>query len=115
MLTYLSVYLVAAVLLFQGVNLLWEQSTPTSIVPGEVRPAAQPASRWGGYLVGFGALLTVAALFSHAYDWLVSTLVPLRNLGLVSMALYGLWLVFGRQVNYLPAAPVAGETHGHGH
>jgi len=40
--------------------------------------------------------------------------VPLRNLGFAGVAVYGLWLIFGRKIDYTPAAP-AREAHGHGH
>jgi hypothetical protein len=113
MLVYVSVYVLAAVLIFQGVNLLGEQTAPTNVVPPEVRPAAVPASRWGGYLAAYGALLALVALLSHGYGWLFSALAPLRNLGFASMAVYGLWLVFGAKVNYSPARAAAGEAHGH--
>ena len=114
MLSYIFVYLLAAVLMFQGVNLLGEQSVPTVVVPGEVRPASVPASRWGGYLVAFGALLAGAALSSLVCPWLAGALPALRNLGFISMAVYGLWLVFGRKVDYTPQPP-SREAHGHGH
>lgn len=114
MLVYLFVYVLAAVMIFQGVNLLGEQTGPTNVVPDEVRPAGAQASRWGGYLVAFGSLLALIALLSHAYGWLAGTLAPLRNLGFASMAFYGLWLVFGRKVDYTPA-PAAKEAHGHSH
>ena len=55
MFTYLSVYVLAAILLFQGINLLGELEAPTGVVPPEVRPAAAPGARWGGYLVACGA------------------------------------------------------------
>ena len=114
MLLHLSVYVMAAVLLFQGVNLLGEQNSPTGVVPPEVRPAAIPALRWGGFLVTYGALLALTGLLSHGYGWLAGALAPLRNLGAVAMAVYGLWLVFGRKVDYTPA-PVVHAQDGHGH
>jgi len=113
MLVYISVYVLAAVLIFQGVNLLGEQAGPTSVVPPEVRPAAASASRWGGCLAGYGTLLAMAALLSHSYEWLSGAIVPMRNLGFAIMAVYGLWLVFGRRVDYTPARPAAGDAHGH--
>jgi len=111
MLVYVSVYVLAAVLIFQGVNLLGEQTAPTNVVPPEVRPAAAAASRWGGYLAAYGALLALLALFSHVCPWLFSALAPLRNLGFAAMAVYGLWLVFGRKVDYLPAKGQEAPAH----
>jgi hypothetical protein len=112
MLVYLFVYVLAAVLVFQGTNLLGELDSPTAVVPAEVRLTSAMASRWGGYLVTFGALLAVMGLLSHVYPELFGTVVFLRDLGLASAAIYGLWLVFGRKVDYLPAPP-SGEAHGH--
>jgi hypothetical protein len=115
MFLYISVYVLAAVMLFQGVNLLVEQGAPTGVVPPEVRPAGAAASRWGSYLAVFGAVLAVLGILSHAYAWLAVVLDPLRNLGFASVAAYGLWLVFGRKVNYLPAPSSHGGDHGHAH
>jgi hypothetical protein len=115
MFLYVSVYVLAAVMLFQGVNLLVEQGAPTGVVPPEVRPADAPASRWGSYLAVFGAVLAVVGILSHAYGWLATVLAPLRNLGFASVAAYGLWLVFGRKVNYLPAPGNGDAGHGHAH
>jgi len=114
MLVYLSVYLLAAVMIFQGVNLLGEQRSPTSVVPPEVRPAAVPAARWGVFLTTYGSALAALAIMSHGWVLLAGALAPLRNLGFAGVAVYGLWLVFGRKIDYTPAAP-AREAHGHSH
>jgi hypothetical protein len=112
MLLHLFVYLLAAVLLFQGVNLLGEQRSATGVIPPEVRPAAVPAARWGRGLTTCGVVLAAAGLGSHVCPWLAGVLVPLRNLGFAIMAVYGLWLVFGRKVDYRPAAP-SQAAHSH--
>jgi hypothetical protein len=114
MLVYVFVYVLAAILIFQGVNLLVEPNAPAKVVPPEVLPAAAPASRWGRFLVCYGSLLAVVAIISHGTPQLFSALVPMRNLGLALVAVYGLWLVFGRKVDYTPAKP-AQEAHGHSH
>ena len=114
MLVYLSVYLLAAVMIFQGVNLLDELRNPTNVVPDEVRPAAVPASRWGVFLTTYGSALAALAIMSHGCVWLAGVLVPLRNLGFAGAAVYGLWLVIGRKIDYTPAAPAL-EAHGHSH
>jgi hypothetical protein len=112
MLVYISVYVLAAVLIFQGVNLLGEQSTPTRVIPPEVRPGNAAAFRWGSYLVTFGAVLAAVAIMSHGCSWLARILVGLRNLGFASVAVYGLWLVFGRKIDYSPAPPTR-DAHSH--
>jgi len=114
MLVYLFVYVLAAVMLFQGVNLLVEPGSEDKVVPPEVSPAPASASRWGGFLVACGAVLAVAGILSHLVPALEVVLVPLRNLGFVALAVYGLRLVFGGKVDYTPAPP-AEEAHGHGH
>lgn len=114
MLFYLFFYLLAAVLIFQGVNLLREQTEPAKLVPLEVRPAALPAVRWGRYLATCGSVLALAGVGSQIWDGLAVLLVPLRLLGFASVAGYGLWLVLGRKVDYRPA-PVAQDAHGHSH
>ncbi|MDR3673311.1 MAG: hypothetical protein P4L36_20865 [Holophaga sp.] len=114
MLVYVFVYVLASVLIFQGVNLLVERNAPAKVVPPEVRPAEVPASYWGRFLVFYGALLAVVAIISHSHPQLFRALVPMRNLGLAFLAVYGLWLVFGRKVDYSPAPP-SQEAHGHSH
>ena len=114
MLAYLFLYILAAVMIFQGVNLLVERTAAARLVPPELRPGPLSASRWGTFLVSAGAILALAGLLSHRYEFLVPALMPLRNLGLAILAVYGLWLVFGRKVDYRPAAP-GPDAHGHGH
>jgi hypothetical protein len=113
MLFYISLYVLAAVLLFQGVHALGELSAPMGVVPAEVRTNPARAGFWGGFLVVYGSVTILAGLVSHFNDWLVPALAPLRGLGLVVLALYGLWLVFGRKVDYTPAPVAAGAGHDH--
>jgi hypothetical protein len=115
MLFHMFIFVLAAVLVFQGVNLLVERSAPSNVVPAEVRPTAPASKGWGSLLVAYGVLLALAALLSLSYPGLAGVLAPMRNLGFGILAGYGLWLVFGRKVNYTPARPAAGEAHGHGH
>ena len=113
MLFYISLYLLAAVLLFQGVHALGEQSAPMGVVPAEVRTNSTQASFFGGFLVVFGSVLILAGLVSHFDDWVLPALAPLRGLGFTLLAVYGLWLVFGRKVDYTPAKVEAGAGHAH--
>jgi hypothetical protein len=113
MLLYMFLFLVAAVLLFQGVNLLGEQRSPTTVIPPEVRLASGTARRVGATLATVGAVLALAALSSYLCPWLARNLVSLRSLGCVTLAVYGLWLVFSRKIDYTPApaAPAQGHSH----
>jgi hypothetical protein len=112
MLFYISFYVLAAVLIFQGTQLLGELSAPMGVVPAEVKPAPSPASRWGGFLVTYGAAMVITGLLSHGYEYFEGSLGLLRGFGVAIEAGYGLWLVFGRKVDYTPA-PVAADAHGH--
>jgi hypothetical protein len=114
MLVYMSVYILAAVLIFQGANLLVETSEPTKVVPPEVRQPAAAASPWGGALVACGVALVLAGLLSHAYGGLKAVLV-LRDIGFLLEIGYGSWLVLSRKVDYTPAPVAHGDAHGHGH
>jgi len=113
MLFHISLYVLAAVLLFQGVHALGEQGTPMGVVPDEVRTQGGQAGFWGGFLTVYGSVMILAGLLSCAYDAFVPALGPLRGFGFGVLAVYGLWLVFGRKVDYTPA-PVA-QAAGHDH
>ena len=114
MLSFISLYVLAAILIFQGSQLLGELAGhPVSAVPDEVQPAPVSAARWGGFLLTFGAAMALVGLLSHAYDWFDGSLGLLRGTGLAVEALFGLWLVFGRKVDYLPTAAEAAPAPGH--
>ena len=113
MLFYLFLYVLAAVLLFQGVHALGELRAPMGVVPAEVRTNAGQAGFWGGFLTVYGAVLVVAGLASHGCEAFVPALGPLRGFGFAVLAAYGLWLVFGRKVDYTPAPVAQGAGHDH--
>ena len=115
MLFYLSFYLLAAVLLFQGVHALGEQTTPMGVVPAEVKTDSVRTSLCGGLLAAYGSLLALVGLLSHFNPWFVGALSPLRAIGFIAVALYGLFLVFGRKVDYTPAPVQATAGHDHHH
>lgn len=102
MLFYLFLYLLAAVLVFQGVQLLGELHAPMGVVPVEVQPDPLKAARVGGFLTAMGGVLGLVGLLSHSCPWFVGAVGPLRILGFLTLAGYGLWLVFGRTVAYTP-------------
>jgi len=113
MFPYLFLFLVAAILLFQGLQLLGAPVTPVGVVPPEVIPAPVAARRWGVALTTAGTLMALLGLASPFLDGWSAALVPARGLGLALMGLFGLWLVFGRKVDYRPAtgAPASPAHH----
>ena len=111
MLFYLSLYVLATVLIFQGTQMLGELAGPLSIVPPEVKPDSTWAARWGGFLVTYGAAMAVTAVLSHCYDWFQGSLGLLRGFGVGIEILFGLWLVFGRKVDYIPAPSAEAPAH----
>lgn len=114
MLFYITFYVLAAILLFQGAQLLGELAGhPLNAVPAEVKPTSPLASRWGGLLVAYGIAMAAVGLLSHAYEWLHGALTLLRGVAVGLEVVYGLWLVFGRKVEYVPAPVTSDEAHGH--
>ena len=111
MLFYLSFYVLAAILIFQGTQMLGELSGPLSVVPAETKPAPSPAARFGGFLLTYGAAMVLTGLLSHEFDWFQGSLALLRGAGVAVEAVFGLWLVFGRKVDYTPAP--SQEAHAH--
>ena len=81
--------------------------------------STQLLSQYGYLAVFIGCLLEgetvliLAGLVSHFDDWVLPALAPLRGLGFTLLAVYGLWLVFGRKVDYTPAKVEAGAGHAH--
>lgn len=113
MLLYLFAYLTAAILVFQGTQVLGEQREPLGVVPGEVAQEPGRAGVWGGFLVTAGALSIAFALLSHGFFPLRPFVARVLGLDLLVMAAYGFYVIFlNRKVAYLgkPAA-----DHGHGH
>lgn len=115
MLFYAFFYLVAALLLFQGVHLLGEQRDPMGVVPAELALPAGAARVWGRLLVGVGLVGLVCGLVSHGLTPWVSrqVLTCLEVAEWLLMGIYGFWLVFiAKRVHY---AGVAAAPTNHGH
>jgi hypothetical protein len=114
MLFYISLYVLAALLVFQGLQLLGEiNGQSINLVPAEVKPTPSPAARWGGFLIAYGGAMAASGLLSHGYEWFQGSLSLLRGFGVAVEAIYGAWLIFGRKVDYTPAPVSAGDAHGH--
>ena len=112
LLFYISLYVLAVVLIFQGSQLLGELAGhPLNAVPEEVRPAPGGSARWGGFLLTYGAAMAVTALLSHGFDWFQGSLGLLRGFGVAVEAVFGLWLLFGRKVDYTPAPGTVAPVH----
>lgn len=113
MLLYLFFYLSAAILMFQGTQLLGEQREPLGVVPTEVAQDPSRAGVWGGFLLTVGALSIAFGLWGHFSPVLRLYLDRVLALDLLVMLAYGIYVIFfNRKVDYLgkPAA-----DHGHGH
>jgi hypothetical protein len=105
-------YLLAAVLIFQGLHFYGEQTQPLGTVPEEVGQEKASSGVWGGYLATYGGLMVVCGLLSHYYAFFGPALGPLRAIGLLSLVLFGAWVVFmGRRIEFLGTA--AEPDHGH--
>lgn len=112
LLAYISLYVLAVVLIFQGSQLLGELAGhPLNAVPEEVRPSPSWSARWGGFLITYGVAMLLTGLLSHGYDWFQGSLGLLRGFGVAVEAVFGLWLVFGRTVDYTPAPGPAAPAH----
>lgn len=112
MLFYIFYYVLAMILVFQGLHLASEITSPFGTLPEEVGQAPTPSLRWGGFMVTYGGLCVVIGLFSHAYDYFGSALLPLFAIGAVILGVFSAWVVFmARKVVYM-GEPSA--EHGHG-
>jgi len=113
LLSYTFFYLVAAVLVFQGMHAFGEQSEPMGVVPEEVAQEPGKARLRGGILAAYGYLCLTLGLFGHAYPGLQPILPRLMALGLGLMVVYGIYIVFfNRKVAYLG---VSAEPAHHDH
>ncbi len=101
------------VLVFLGTHIAGEVKTPLGTLPEEVGQAPVAAARWGILLIGvgfFGAALGLLGFRSPA----VAAIRPaMFILGLGTLALYGLWVIFlGRKPEFIGKAAPA-DDHGH--
>lgn len=111
MLFYVFYYTLAAVMIFQGVQLLGEKAEPLGIVPAEVVQHDRFHSFWGWVLVGLGAFAAALGLLSHAVPGAVPILKVVLWEGLGTIALFGLAVVFGgRKIGFI-GKPTATDGH----
>lgn len=109
-------YLLAAVLIFQGLHFYGEQTQPLGTVPEEVAQPRPASERWGGYLVTYGTLMVGCGLISHWYRFFAPALGPICFIGVLSLILFGVWVVFmGRTIEYLGTPAEDDHSHDHAH
>jgi len=102
MLFYVFYYVLASVMVFQGVQLLGERKEPLGIVPEEVVQHDRFHSFWGWYLVVFGLAAGVVGLLSHAFPGAERLLKVFLWEGLGSVVLFGLAVIFGgRKIGFM--------------
>jgi len=94
MLTYVFLFIVASVLLFQGVQLLGEIKNPLGVVPVEVVLPEKSARRWGERLIGFGGFTLIIGFLSFRYPTLTQYLVPVIIIDGCALAVFASHLVF---------------------
>ena len=114
MLLYLQHYLLASVLLFQGLHLFQETEAPLGTVPEEVAQDPAPSQKWGAFLITWSVIALATGILSHSYDWFVSAIAPMRNVGFVILAVYAIWVVFsGRTVEFIGQPTLDDHHQGH--
>lgn len=106
-------FILCTVLIFQGLHLASEVKSPLGTLPEEVGQAPRPSYAWGSYLMGFGVLAALLGLLGFAWPLFVPMRKVLFTLGLVSLALFGLWVIFlGRKAEFM-GVPAVSDDHGH--
>ncbi len=114
LLFYVFYYVLASILLFQGLHFASEITAPLGTLPEEVGQAPTPSLRWGSFLVAYGTLSLVIGLLSHQYEYFGSALRPIAAIGVLAVSVFGLWIIFkGRSVVYLAEPPGDQSDHGH--
>jgi len=94
MLTYVFVFLVGSVLLFQGLHLHGEAVGPMGVVPAERALPEGAARRWGERLLGFGGLTLLMGLLSFPFGKLTDYLLPILVIDGCALAAFALYLIF---------------------
>jgi hypothetical protein len=111
MLTYVFLFLVASVMLFQGIQLLGEQTDPLGVVPEEVALPENAARRWGERLVGFGVLSTLLGLLSFSIPSLFQYLMPTIIVNGLALGVFALYLIFFAPKVEFIGKPTPGDDH----
>lgn len=107
-------FILFVVLIFQGSHLAGEVKTPLGTLPEEVGQSPVAAARWGVLLITGGFLGSVVGLLGFRFPSLAALRPAFSALGLLVLALYGLWIIFlGRKAEFI-GKPAVADDHGHG-
>jgi ABC-type nickel/cobalt efflux system permease component RcnA len=108
-------FLLFLVLIFQGTHVAGEIKTPLGTLPEEVAQNPVAAARWGILLIAVGLLGSALGLLGFRSSTLAAARPGLLLVGLVVLALYGVWVIFlGRKPEFI-GKPAVADDHGHGH
>jgi len=105
-------FILFVVLLFQGTHVAGEVKTPLGTLPEEVSQNPVAAARWGIILIVVGFFGSIMGLLGFRYPALAALRPACFGMGVATLALYGLWVIFlGRKAEFMgqPAA----DDHGH--
>ena len=108
-------FILFTVLVFQGTHVAGEVRMPLGTLPEEVSQSPVAAARWGVILILAGFLGAILGLLGFRSPAIAALRPAVFGLGLVLLALYGLWIIFlGRKPEFM-GKPAVADDHGHGH
>jgi hypothetical protein len=111
MLTYVFLFIIASVLIFQGSQLIGEIKDPLGVVPTEVALPEKAARRWGERLIGFGCVTMLIGFLSYLIPSLFDLFLPVMAIDVLALGLFKLYLIFvGPRVDYI-GKPTEGGHH----
>lgn len=116
MLFLVHYFLLAAILVFQGLHILGEQKEPLGTLPEEVGLPAPKSFAWGAFLMTWGGLALVLGLMGFRWDYFVPMRQAILGLGWLILVVYAAWVIFAaRRIQYMGTRSAEAGDHGHGH
>jgi hypothetical protein len=116
MLFLIFYFVLASVLLFQGLHMVGEVKSPLGTVPEEVGQEPARATAWGTFLLTFAVLALVVGVLGFALPFFESLRPAIFSLGSLGLVVFGAWVIFmGRTVNFIgtPSVDHGHDDHGH--
>jgi hypothetical protein len=108
-------FVLFVVLIFQGTHVAGEVKTPLGTLPEEVGQNPVSSARWGILLITTGFFGSAVGLLGFRSPALAAARPACFTLGVVVLALFGLWVIFlGRKAEFM-GKPAVADDHGHGH